>query len=311
MTGASGEPARRAGTPRVSVVIPAFDNARFIEQTVRSVLDQTYTDFELVVSDHSSTDGTWELLQPFGTDPRVRLTRVAAGGGAPANWTAVTAQARGEFVKLVCGDDLLYPTALAEQVAAFDEYPQAVLVSCLRDIVDAGGRPLIRGRGLPGLAGLVTGDRAIRRTVSAGTNVFGEPMCVLVRRSALVAAGGWDARSPYLIDQATFVRVLRRGPMVALHRALAAFRLSDQQWSVGLARQQGAHARAFHRRLDREHPDLLTRRDRVAGDVLATAMGYARRVVYAGLRLRRAVRHRWPINRKQPERHPALDRIGE
>src|SRR6185312_3266973 len=100
-------------SPRVSVVAASFNNARFIEETVRSVLDQTFTDFELVISDNSSTAGTWELLQQFTDDARVRLTQVAAGGGAPANWTAVTAQARGELLKLVCGDDLLYPTALA------------------------------------------------------------------------------------------------------------------------------------------------------------------------------------------------------
>src|SRR6185312_5452592 len=107
-------------------------------------------------------------------------------------------------------------------------------------------------------------------------------------RSALIAAGGWDARSPYLIDQATFARVLRRGPMVALREPLAAFRVSEQQWSVGLARQQGAHAREFHRTVTRENPRMLTRRDRVAGDVRATAMGYARRAAYLGLRLRRS-----------------------
>jgi len=282
-----------SGTPRVSVVIPSFDNARFIEQTVRSVLDQTFPDFELVISDHSSTDGTWELLRQFADDPRVRLTQVAAGGGAPANWTAVTAQARGELLKLVCGDDLLYPTALAEQVAAFDAFPEAVLVSSQRDIVDSEGKPVLRGRGLQGLAGLVPGDRAVRRTVAAGTNVFGEPVCILVRRSALIAAGGWDARSPYLIDQATFARVLRRGPMVALRRPLAAFRISEQQWSVGLARQQGAHAREFHRTVAREDPRLLTRRDKVSGDVRASAMAYARRAVYLGMRLRRAGQLRW------------------
>ncbi len=143
--------------------------------------------------------------------------------------------------------------------------------------------------------------------MSAGTNVFGEPMCILVRRSALAASGGWDARSPYLIDQATFARVLRRGPMVALRRTLAAFRVSDQQWSVELAREQGAHAREFHRAVNRDNPGLLTRWDRWSGDVRATGMALARRAVYAHLRRRRLRTH----DGKQPERHPELDRIAE
>ena len=105
-------------TPRVSVVVPAYNSVAFIDATMRSILAQTFSDFELVVSDHSSTDGTWEALQQFTADPRVRLSRLASGGGAPANWNAVTDLATGEFIKLVCGDDLLYPDSLAEQVAA-------------------------------------------------------------------------------------------------------------------------------------------------------------------------------------------------
>src|SRR5215212_5051091 len=121
--------------PRVSVVIPAFNNERFIAATVESVLAQTFDDYELIISDHTSTDATWEVLQRFADLDQVTLTQAPPGGGAPANWAAVTARASGDLLKLVCGDDLLYPTALAEQVAAFDRHPQAVLVACQRDIV--------------------------------------------------------------------------------------------------------------------------------------------------------------------------------
>ncbi len=297
-------------TPRVSVVIPSYNNARFIESTVESVLAQTLTDFELIISDHSSTDGTWELLQQYRADARVTLMQLPPGGGAPANWTAVTERAGGELLKLVCGDDLLYPTALAEQVAAADQYPEAVLVACQRDIVDSGGVPVVRARGLQGLHGLVPGVTAIRRTISAGTNVFGEPVCILVRRQALVDSGGWDARSPYLLDQATFARVLRRGPMVALRRTLAAFRISDQQWSVELAKQQGAHAREFHRSVQRDHPGLLTGPDRWLGDTRATVMAVGRRGVYLWLRYRRT-EPADPSVADRTDRRVTFDRLNE
>ena len=76
--------------PRVSVVVPAFQNAPFIRATVASVLAQTYPDFELVIADHGSSDGTWEILQELAADPRVRLLRTSAGGGAVRNWNRVT-----------------------------------------------------------------------------------------------------------------------------------------------------------------------------------------------------------------------------
>lgn len=277
---------QHGAVPRVSVVVPAFNNAPHIEATVHSILSQTYSDFELIISDHSSTDGTWERLQAVAADPRVRLMRIASGGGAPANWRAVTDQGRGEFLKLVCGDDLLYPTSLAEQVAAFDQHPSAVLVASRRDVVDETGVPVVRSRGLQHLHGLVEGVTAIRRTVRAGTNVFGEPACVMFRRQVLADSGGWDARSPYLIDQATCSRVLMSGSMVAVRQSLAGFRISAQQWSVTFAGEQSRHARAFHKLIAAEHPGLLSRGDVWIGDARATLMAAKRRAAYVWLRRR-------------------------
>ena len=177
-------------TPRVSVVVPSFNNASFIEATMDSILAQSFEDFELVVADHSSVDGTWELLQHYRTDPRVRLLRTEAGGGAPRNWERVTAAARGELLKLVCGDDIIYPDCLRRQVEAMDANPSVVLVAAQRDLIDARGGLVNARRGLAGLKGRVPGRAAVRHTVVAGANIFGEPACVLVRRETLERAGG-------------------------------------------------------------------------------------------------------------------------
>jgi glycosyltransferase involved in cell wall biosynthesis len=269
--------------PLVSVVVPAYNSVAFIDATMRSILGQTFTDFELVVSDHSSTDGTWEALQRFTADPRVRLSRLASGGGAPANWNAVTELASGEFVKLVCGDDLISPDSLAEQVAALEAHPAAVMAASPRDVIDAAGAPVLRNRGLAGLRGEVEGPKAIRRTVLAGTNIFGEPGSVLFRRAALVDAGGWDGRFPYLIDQTTYCAVLLQGSLVAVPRALAAFRVSQSQWSVQLARAQAEQAIGFSREFAAAHPGILGPRHLLVGSLRARANAYARRAVYRWL----------------------------
>lgn len=106
--------------PLVSVVVPAFNAALYVEAALDSILAQTYEDFEVVVADHSSTDGTWEILQRYADDPRVRLSRTPTGGGAEGNWNAVSKLARGEWVKLVCADDLIYPQLLETQMSAID-----------------------------------------------------------------------------------------------------------------------------------------------------------------------------------------------
>lgn len=273
--------------PRVSVVVPAYKNAEFIGATLDSILAQNYDDYELVVADHSSTDGSDAILVRYAGHPRVRvLEPTPAGGGALANWNRVSAHARGEFIKLVCGDDLIAPTALREQVQALDANPGAVFVASPRDLIDAQGRPVIRGRGLAGLCGRVSGREAVRRSVRAGTNIFGEPGCVMFRRDLLEREGGWDNSSPYLIDQATYTRVMLHGDMVALPRTLASFRISNTQWSVRLVKEQAEQAVAFHQALRVRDPSLLSALDVRVGNTMARLMAQARRMAYLWLRRR-------------------------
>jgi Glycosyltransferases, probably involved in cell wall biogenesis len=273
--------------PRVSVVVPAYNNEDFVAQTLDSILVQDYDDYELVVADHSSRDGTQAVLERYRGLPRVRILEpTPAGGGALANWNRVSAEARGELVKLVCGDDLIAPTALREQVAAMDAHPSAVLVASPRNLIDAQGRVVVRGRGLAGLRGLVSGREAVRRSVRAGTNIFGEPGCVLFRRELLEREGGWDNSFPYLIDQATYTRIMLHGDMVALPHTLASFRISATQWSVRLMKEQAAQAVAFHEHLRRTVPGLLSALDLRVGNAMARAMALARRSAYLWLRRR-------------------------
>jgi glycosyltransferase involved in cell wall biosynthesis len=266
--------------PLVSIVVPSFRNSRFITATLRSALAQTWTDLELVVTDHSSDDGTWELVQEFADDPRVRIARTPAGGGAEANWNAATNMARGTYLKLLCGDDLIEPTCVERQVQALEASPTAVLAAVRRDLVDVADRPLLRGRGLGALTGVVDGDTAIRTLVRAGTNLLGEPGCVLLRRDALEKVGGWSAAYPYLIDQFTYMNVLTTGDMVGVPETLAAFRVSNTQWSVRLASEQSRQAAGVHRHFAAELDGVVSQRDVRVGNLRASRTAFARRAAY-------------------------------
>jgi glycosyltransferase involved in cell wall biosynthesis len=264
----------------VSIVVPSYQNARFIDDTMESALSQTFEDFELVVADHSSTDGTWDRLQAYAGDPRVRLMRTPPGGGAEANWNAVTAQATGTYVKLLCGDDLIAPTCLERQVAALEAHPSAVLAAARRDLVDVAGRPLLRGRGLGPLVGPVPGDQALRTLVRAGTNLLGEPACVLMRRDALTKSDGWRATYPYLIDQFTYMTLLTTGDMVGVDATLASFRVSNTQWSVHLASEQSRQAGGVHRHFRVALPEVVSPLDVRLGNLRARRTAFARRAAY-------------------------------
>ena len=112
----------------------------------------------------------------------------------------------------------------------------------------------------------------------------------MFRRAALERAGLWDDQEHYLIDEATYVAVLLDGDFVGCAEPQAAFRLSGSQWSFRLARSQAAEAVAYHRRLAREHPALLSRTDLVLGNLRARVAARGRRLIYVllGSRLSKA-----------------------
>jgi glycosyltransferase involved in cell wall biosynthesis len=273
-------------TPKISVVIPAYNNADYIGETIDSILAQTFTEFELIIADHSSSDETMSILNRYAGDPRVTILSTPAGGGAPRNWNRVTEAATGEYLKLVCGDDLLYPESLELQLKAIEADPTVTLVASPRHIVDAQGKPVIENRGLDGLVGTVPGSEAVRRTVRSGSNIFGEPACVLIRRSTLESTGLWDPRFPYLIDEATYARVLLEGSFAAVPTPLAAFRISDSQWSVKLVKQQSEQAAGFHNWLRRDHPEVVSAWDVRLGNAKAAVMARLRQLAYVWLRNR-------------------------
>jgi glycosyltransferase involved in cell wall biosynthesis len=272
--------------PSVSVVVPVYNGVAFIDATMQSILAQTFSDFELVVSDNASTDGTWEALQRYTADPRVRLTRLASTIPAAENFNHVTNLATGEFVKLVCADDVLYPDNLEVLVGELTAHPSALLAVSSRDVIDPMGRIVLRNRGLAGLRGEVNATDAVRRSVLAGTNIYGEPPSALFRRAALIDAGGWDRRFPYLMDLVTYCAVLLhgKGNLLAVPRPLWAFRISGSQETVQTyLHSQTDQVISFYRELAAEHPGLLGRRHLLVGGRRARMNALGRRVVYRWL----------------------------
>lgn len=266
-------------SPVLSVVVPAYNNGQTLAETLRSILDQDLRDLELIVADHASADDTRAVMDTFSSDARVTLLDTPAGGGAGRNWRRASEAATGQYLKLVCGDDVLRAGVLSRQINVL-ESTGAVLTACRRDIVDSNGNILKAGWGLRGIGSPMSGAAAARRSVRAGSNLFGEPASVMMRRQDLEESGGWFDRFPYLIDQATYTRVLLRGDFVPDPHTGATFRMSRSQWSVALVREQSAQARGFHAWLHDVHPEVVTAADVLMGDARATVMARARRLAY-------------------------------
>ena len=112
--------------PKISVIIPAFNCERSLPETIRSVLKQDYADFEILVSDDGSTDGTGRVCRSF-TDPRIRYLRGDNRGPSAARNRAIRAS-EGEYIALLDSDDKYLPGKLRAQVEYLDRHEEAGIV---------------------------------------------------------------------------------------------------------------------------------------------------------------------------------------
>jgi GT2 family glycosyltransferase len=136
---AESEAPPNPSAPVVSVLMTTWNGAAFIAASVRSVLAQSYGDFELIVVDDASTDATPAVLAGF-TDPRLRVLRLQANRGVVGARNAGFQLVRGRYVAMLDHDDVSRPERLARQVACLDRHPDIVLVATEVELDTAGRR---------------------------------------------------------------------------------------------------------------------------------------------------------------------------
>lgn len=115
--------------PRVSICLPNLNTRPFLEERMATILAQSFSDWELIISDNFSDDGSWEYLQQFKDDPRISLFQ-APRRGMYANWNECLRRATGEYCYIATSDDTMTPDCLAKLVAPLDRFPQIHLAVC-------------------------------------------------------------------------------------------------------------------------------------------------------------------------------------
>jgi glycosyltransferase involved in cell wall biosynthesis len=127
--------------PRVSIGLPLFNAEKYLAQTLDSILTQTFTDFELIVSDNASTDQTRAICQSYALqDRRIRYYRNQKNLGAAPNFNRVFQLSSGEYFKWAAYDDLMSQDFLSECVRVLDENPEIIMCFPRSNVIDEEGR---------------------------------------------------------------------------------------------------------------------------------------------------------------------------
>jgi glycosyltransferase involved in cell wall biosynthesis len=250
-------------TPPVSVCIPLYMKERYVAETIQSVLNQTFTDFELIILNNASTDRSGEIAESFD-DPRITVLHNAETVPAPENFAKLVPLTRAPLVKMVSADDVLHPTALERQVDVLRD-PRIALVSCRQNMIGEHSEVIYRDRSLrtPDLIGHQTRATVLRRSVRHVANPVGAFVNVMFRRTAYDAAGGIPDAPFIILDLAMWLEYLRYGDFYGIEDTLVDFRIAGGSASASSGRAAINDQVRFFHGLRRANADTVRRSDTV------------------------------------------------
>jgi glycosyltransferase involved in cell wall biosynthesis len=184
----------------VSIVIPCYEQARFLPRAIESALGQSYSPVEVIVVDDGSPDDTAEVAANY---PEVQLLRTRNQGVAAARNSGLEV-ARGSLLVFLDADDILLSNAVADGVACFEREPDRGMVFGRHERIDPAGNPVQTSNAV------LTGDpyEALLRW-----NIVGCPGAALYRRRALEAVGGFSTACAGAEDYEMYLRLARRFPI--------------------------------------------------------------------------------------------------
>jgi glycosyltransferase involved in cell wall biosynthesis len=278
---------------RLTVLMPVYNGARYLDESIESVLAQEPDDFELVVVDDGSADATPELLARWAArDARIVVVRQERNGGTSRALNAGLAAARGEYLARQDADDISLPGRFAKQAAALDAHAEAVWVTVGRLWIDE------RGKTLGTAPYLVASPEVTRFLLHFTPSAIGVPGQTMFRTAAARAIGGWD--ETYRVAQGwEFVsRLSKQGSLLALPELGMKYRVHPQRVSEQFKREQLENAIRITRRMLSELLGREVTVDEAAASASVWFLQSASGAAPVAARLLREASSRFPLSRQ-------------
>lgn len=222
--------------PKVSVIIPNYNYRRYLQERVETVLNQTFQDFEIILLDDCSTDGSQELLREYAKNPKVtHYVENDMNTGSPfKQWQRGLELASGEYVWIAESDDFADCHFLEYTVMALDENTSAAFVATCSQFVDENDKNIDADWDwvpLDGCMSLYPAKKYIRYLLFWDNTVYNASM-VLLRKKAYLAADKRFADMRFSGDWMLWIDMLKHGDVIKINRRLSFFRQHNKRVTV-------------------------------------------------------------------------------
>lgn len=232
--------------PRVSVCIPVYNGSDYISQSIQSVLDQTYENFRLIVSDNCSTDNTGEIVRSF-SDPRITYVRNPRNLGLVGNSNRCIELADGEFICILHHDDIMMPDNIERKVSLMDKCPNVGFVHSDVTLIDEEGNHLKRNMFSGANQNYIKDGLSIFRQyilkMPVGASVF--IGAVLARRSCYTHLGVFNTELPNTSDNEMWMRMALFYDIACIGEPLVKYRLHQGMTSTSINDSAGLNLVGF------------------------------------------------------------------
>lgn len=216
--------------PTISVIIPVYNGETTIRETIESVLNQTFTDFELIVIDDGSTDSTWEAIAQI-SDPRIQAFSYP-NCGSNASRNRGLEKSSGTYISFIDADDLWTPDKLESQYRTLQDCPEAGLAYSWTDCIDESSQ-FLRPDSRATFSGDVFAPMLLAHFLSNGSNP-------LIRRQVFQKLGNFDETLKFAEEWEMYLRVARHYPFVVVPKPQILYRQSANSMSMNVAQMEAS-----------------------------------------------------------------------
>ena len=272
----------RCKISEILVFVPTYNSEKYLRQCLDSVLQQTFQDWQCVISDDASTDKSVEIAREYEKiDSRFKVLTHEKNVGAATNWNRAKENNNSFATKILCADDYLLKDALKEQVDILQRNQTAIVFS-ERYIVFPSGKKLHPR--LPKYASNISFNDAFKFYINLGRNIFGEPVTALFRTDLFVKSEGFYPKFEYSLDTSGYMAIARGHEVTFDNSVVGAFRVSKSQWSHKLKGKQFAHIFDFIDHLVEDEGIQVNQKEVLLGKIKVMGANLLRVLLYKFMR---------------------------